>query len=94
MFLMIPMTPACCVRNENSARSARIRRDPAVTAYLVRHVVAVASTMVINPTRPIELPFWLATQTDPLFPLFPNVLVLGADCGRANALRSANIEGR
>jgi hypothetical protein len=68
-------------------------RDPNVAAYLVHHVVCVASTKEIDPSQPIELPFWLATQADP-FPRFPKVLVVGADRGRASALRSADIEGR
>lgn len=68
-------------------------RDPDVAAYLVGHIVSEASTRAIDPSRPIEFPFWLAPGMGP-FPLFPKVLVFGADCRRASALRSADIEGR
>ncbi len=68
-------------------------RHPEVAAYFVRHVVSEASTRAIDPSRPICFPFWLAPLTGP-FPLFPRVLVFGADCARANALRPVDIGGR
>jgi hypothetical protein len=70
-----------------------MERDPNVAIYLINHIVSLSRTMVIDPTQPLELPFWLAALPAPEAER-PKLFVIGAEHSRARALWQAQIEGR